>query len=329
MGFPYRSGNDTQTIERMKITLNLATRPYADQGPALKRLRIGMGVLAGLLLLLGLGLLHFHQRALKMAAQQDAADASVARIQQEQLGYRAQMQQPANARVLLQAQFLNGLFDEKSFSWTAAMEDLERVLPGGVQVTAIEPSRGKDGRLTLKLRISGQRERSVQTVRNMERSKRFTDPRVSGENAENNSGQNGLQNASEPGKVNFDILAEYNPPTLEERRAEIAAQKHQRPDANAADVPAAPAVLQTPRYIAPNPQALRQPGNAPHPMQGPGGVPVYQGPIRGQNHPPTFNRPQNPPDEPTGYDPNGLKNHERNRLPNPNAPQPQSQEDPQ
>ena len=144
MGFPYRSGNDTQTIERMKITLNLATRPYADQGPALKRLRIGMGVLAGLLLLLGLGLLHFHQRALKMAAQQDAADASVARIQQEQLGYRTQMQQPANARVLLQAQFLNGLFDEKSFSWTAAMEDLERVLPGGVQVTAIEPSRGKD-----------------------------------------------------------------------------------------------------------------------------------------------------------------------------------------
>ena len=30
----------------MRITLNLATRPYADQGPALKRLRIGMAALA-------------------------------------------------------------------------------------------------------------------------------------------------------------------------------------------------------------------------------------------------------------------------------------------
>ena len=312
----------------MKITLNLATRPYADQGPALKRLRIGMGVLAGVLLLLGLGLLHFHQRALKMAAQQDAVDASVARIQQEQLGYRAQMQQPVNARVLLQAQFLNGLFDKKSFSWTAAMEDLERVLPGGVQVTAIEPSRGKDGRLTLKLRISGQRERSVQTVRNMERSKRFTDPRVSGENAENNSGQNGLQTVSEPGKVNFDILAEYNPPTLEERKAEIAAQKLKRPEIDQANPAVAPLVQQTPRYVPPNPPA-RQPGMAPRAMPGPGGVPIYQAPIRGQNHPPTFNRQQNPPNDPTGYDPNGLRNHERNRLPDPNAPQPQLQENPQ
>jgi type IV pilus assembly protein PilN len=39
----------------MKITLNLATRPYADQGPALKRLRIGMAVLAVILAWLGLG----------------------------------------------------------------------------------------------------------------------------------------------------------------------------------------------------------------------------------------------------------------------------------
>ena len=40
----------------MRITLNLATRPFADLGPAIKRLRIGMAVLAGLSILLGLGL---------------------------------------------------------------------------------------------------------------------------------------------------------------------------------------------------------------------------------------------------------------------------------
>ena len=36
----------------MRITLNLATRPFADLGPAMKRLRIGMGVLAFLAILL-------------------------------------------------------------------------------------------------------------------------------------------------------------------------------------------------------------------------------------------------------------------------------------
>ena len=64
----------------MRITLNLATRPYADQGPALKRLRIGMAVLAAVLALLGLGLMHFHQSALRMAAQEAVVDQSIAQI---------------------------------------------------------------------------------------------------------------------------------------------------------------------------------------------------------------------------------------------------------
>jgi type IV pilus assembly protein PilN len=316
----------------MKITLNLATRPYADQGPALKRLRIGMAVCGGLLLLLGLGLLHFHQRALKMRAQEDAADASVGRIRQEQIGYRAQMQQPPNARVLTQAEFLNHLFTEKSFSWTAAMEDLERVLPAGEQVTSIEPSRGKDGRLTLKLRISGPRERSVELVRNMEHSRRFASPRVSGENAESGNGPEQIQNAADAGKVNFDVLAEYNPPTLEERRAEIAAQKNRPagvkvPVSRATARATAPAV-RVPAYIPPSPQPGRpQPGM--RPMAGPGGVPQYASPMR-SNRPPQF-IPPNQQGPPTGYDPSGLRNHDRNRLPDPNAPQQQQpqQEDPQ
>jgi len=100
----------------MRITLNLATRPYADLGPALKQLRIGMAVLGVILIGLIFGLLHFHQAAVRMAAQEQALDQAVAKVRQEETGYQAQMQQPANARVLTQANFLNGLFDEKSFS---------------------------------------------------------------------------------------------------------------------------------------------------------------------------------------------------------------------
>ena len=44
----------------MRITLNLATRPFADLGPAIKRLRIAMGVLAFISILLGFGLQRLH-----------------------------------------------------------------------------------------------------------------------------------------------------------------------------------------------------------------------------------------------------------------------------
>lgn len=293
----------------MKITLNLATKPYADQGPAIKRLRQGMAIAAGLLLLLGLGMLHFHQRAQKMRKQEDAAQAAVTHIRHEQTGYRAQMQLPPNARVLTQAEFLNNLFAEKAFSWTAAMEDLERVLPPGEQVTAIEPSRGKDGRLTLKLRISGARERAVEMVRNMEKSQRFSSPRVSGESAETSNGPGMIQNAAEAGKTNFDLLAEYNPPTLEERKAEIAAQKSKKTGA-IAPAPAAAARPVPPMRGLTNPGPANPVLNRPLPNQvqpppglrptpGANGAPQYMSPMRGQSRMPGIPpRNQNTPQQP-------------------------------
>jgi type IV pilus assembly protein PilN len=247
----------------MKITLNLATKPYADQGPALKRLRIGMAVLAGILLLLGLGLLNIHQKALHMRAQQEDIDAKIAAVQREEQGYKAQMQQPENARVLTQSVFLNGLFEEKSFSWTAAMEDLERVLPGGVQVTALEPVRAKDGRLTLRLRVSGQRERAVELVRKMEHSPRFGAPRISGENAEVAPGQGAVQQVRDADKVTFEILAEYNPATLEQRKQEIAAQKHPRTSSELT-AGSGPVVRRArPTMPRPVPNSMAKPGYVP------------------------------------------------------------------
>ncbi len=70
------------------------------------------------------------------------------------------------------------------------MEDLETVLPGGVQVSTIEPVRAKDGHITLHLRVIGPRDRAVELVRNLEHSKRFLLPRIVGENAESPGGPN-------------------------------------------------------------------------------------------------------------------------------------------
>ena len=92
------------------------------------------------------------------------------------------MRQPVNSSVLKRAHFLNALFAAKSFSWTAVMMDLENVLPTGVQVTSIEPVITPEHDVIIKLRVSGDRDRAVQLVRNLERSSRFLSPQLKGEN---------------------------------------------------------------------------------------------------------------------------------------------------
>jgi type IV pilus assembly protein PilN len=167
----------------MRITLNLATRPYSDLGPAIKRLRIAMGVWPCSPLAWA-GLHALHQKAEEARARDHSLHGQIARFTAGAAGLPG-TDAPARQRpVLAQAVALNQLFDEKAFSWTLAMEDLETVLPGGVQVSTLEPVRDKDGHITLHLRVVGPRDRAVELVRNLEHSKRFLLPRIVGENSE-------------------------------------------------------------------------------------------------------------------------------------------------
>jgi type IV pilus assembly protein PilN len=256
----------------MRITLNLATRPFADLGPAIKRLRIGMGVLAALAIGLGIGLHAIHQKAEAARARDHSLDGQIAGINQEREGYQALMRQQANAQLLVQAGYLNKLFDEKAFSWTLAMEDLETVLPGGVQVATLEPARAKNGQITLHLRVLGPRDRADDLVRNLEHSRRFLDPRIVGENAsESTAGPNQhLQPVSASDRFDFDLLADYNPAGPEERQA----MRKAKPSGERAG----PKAGATPRPLHPRPMAGQ-------------GRPAYTGPAQPQTaNPSPFNR---------------------------------------
>lgn len=122
------------------------------------------------------------------------------------------MHQPQNMAVLERSRFLNAVFAQKSFSWTAVMMDLERVLPTGVQVTSIDPTISKEGEVSLRLRVSGDRDRAVQLVRNLETSQRFVSPRLSGESAQVQEGSRTAGTSpTEPAAVAFEILSGYNP----------------------------------------------------------------------------------------------------------------------
>jgi type IV pilus assembly protein PilN len=206
----------------MRITLNLASRPFADAGPAIRRLRIALAALAVLAIALGLGLHALDNQASQARERERVLDDKIASLNRQREGYQALMRQPDNARLLAQSEALNQLFDEKSFSWTLTMEDLETVLPAGVQVSTLEPIIDKAHNITMHLRVLGPRDKAIDFVRNLEHSRRFRRSRIVGETAEGattGSQVNRFEPVSASSRVNFDVLADYLPPTPDETRA--------------------------------------------------------------------------------------------------------------
>ena len=218
----------------MRISINLASRPFVELRPLFAQLRLVMGGLAILAVALGFGVHAMSKQAALATGQMDVLKAQTARVQGQTAANEAKMRRPENQGVLARTQFLNTLFARKGFSWTAVMMDLEHVLPPGVQVTSIDPVVSKEGDVSIRLRVTGDRDRAIQLVRNLERTDRFLEPRLVGESALNadkakaigapGAGAATLQNVSATGGgqtgagVEFEIMSGYTP--LLEKRAE-------------------------------------------------------------------------------------------------------------
>ena len=219
----------------MRISVNLATRPFVELRPFFLRLRLIMAALAVLGFGLAWGAHHLSAKAAVQQANLDQLRDQTIAAQQSKLRTEQRMRQPANAEVLDRAHFLNAQFLRKSFSWTAVMMDLENVLPAGVQVTSIEPQVAANGDVLIRLRVAGERDRAVELIRNLERSRRFLQPHLTGESAQTRdtaaAGVNGARpfpgaapgfapngtpaESATPAGVEFDVLATYNPLPVE------------------------------------------------------------------------------------------------------------------
>jgi type IV pilus assembly protein PilN len=226
----------------MKISVNLATRPFVELRPLFALLRLVMAGLALVAIGLGVGLHYMNRRARTEEAQMDALKAQTAAFDHERMSNEARMREPQNRAVLDRSLFLNDLFARKSFSWTAVMMDLERVLPAGVQVTSIEPSVTAEGDVNIRLRVSGDRELAVQLVRNLERSQRFLSPRLATETAQTPEQGRAMPVAAMPGGVEFVILSGYNPLPGAPKAVDDKAKQSEPGPAHAAMVQPHPAV---------------------------------------------------------------------------------------
>jgi type IV pilus assembly protein PilN len=214
----------------MRISINLATRPFVELRPLFARLRLAMAGLAVTAVALGIGLHFLNRNARAAQTQMDTLKAQTEAFDNERLTNEARMREPQNRAVLDRSKFLNGLFASKSFSWTSVMMDLEAVLPGGVQVTSIDPQFTPDGDVNIRLRVSGQRDLAVDLVRNLERSRRFLNPRLANETAQTQE-QGRLVPAAQtgmPGGVEFEIMSGYNPLPEQAKRPDEKPEKDEK-----------------------------------------------------------------------------------------------------
>jgi type IV pilus assembly protein PilN len=212
----------------MRLSINLATKPFVELRPLFARLRLTMAVLAVTAIGLGIGLYYLNQREAAAQAQMDALQAQTLAFETERQTNERRMREPDNQAVLERSMFLNTLFTEKSFSWTSVMMDLEGVLPAGVQVTSIEPSITAQGGVKIRMRVSGERDHEVDLVRNLEHSQRFLSPQLVNETAQTGQSGGATQVAfGAPTTVEFDISSGYNPlpePPKEQVHAVAAVQ---------------------------------------------------------------------------------------------------------
>ena len=116
LGEPCEANEEPDKL--MRISVNLATRPFVELRPLFARLRIAMALLALLVVGLYFGLNSLNARAKVATAEMDALKAKTAAFEQERIRDEARMKQPDNQSVLERSQFLNALFTRKSFSWT-------------------------------------------------------------------------------------------------------------------------------------------------------------------------------------------------------------------
>jgi Tfp pilus assembly protein PilN len=166
----------------MRLDINLATHAYEDSRQFWLRWGTGVAILG----LVTLGLLiaavtGWYSARLDRKKISDLK-AEIAQRDEEQSAAQAMLNRPENRSMRAKSQYLNELISRKAFSWTQAIETLERLMPPKIHLVSIAPELNEDNQLAIKMVVAGDSaERAFELVRRMEGSKHFRETRIEGQ----------------------------------------------------------------------------------------------------------------------------------------------------
>lgn len=193
----------------MRLDINLATHAYEDSRQFWLRWGTGLGILGILTVGLLITAITGWYNARVDRKKINDLRAQIAEREQEQSTAQAMLNRPENRAMREKSQYLNDLIVRKAFSWTQAIETLERLMPPKIHLVSIAPELNEDNQLAIKMVVAGDSaERAFELVRRMEGSKHFRETRI-------DSQTNMVQTGSEG--VQVSILALYIPTFDEEK----------------------------------------------------------------------------------------------------------------
>jgi len=187
----------------MKIAVNLASRPYEDEGQFYRLWGTALVLTALFTAFMVFVSINHHYNSQREWESARQAQAKLEELKRESALAQQVLARPENRGTRDESQFLNNAILRKSFSWTKLMEDMEKVMPAGLRVTSIAPVADQHSRFTLKVEVEGEnRDTAVELLRNMEKSPHFRSPQLTAET--HNKG-------GEAAGVKSDIVTSYLP----------------------------------------------------------------------------------------------------------------------
>jgi type IV pilus assembly protein PilN len=139
----------------MRLDINLATRPYEDARQFWMRWGTGVGVLAVIALTLLIFTISGWYNARQDHKRISELRAQIADLEKEKTQAEAMLNRPENRAMRDRSQYLNELIARKAFSWTKAIEGLEKVMPAKLHLVSIEPQLNEDNHLSIKMVVAG------------------------------------------------------------------------------------------------------------------------------------------------------------------------------
>ncbi len=178
----------------MRLDINLATHAYEDAREFWTRWGIGVAVLGVVTLaLLITAFTGWYNARLDRKKISDLR-AQIAEREQEKSAAEALLNRPENRAMREKSQYLNELITRKAFSWTKAIESLERLMPAKIHLVSIQPELNEDNQLAIKMVVAGDStERAIELVRRMEESKYFRDTRIQSTTQTSQPGSDSVQ----------------------------------------------------------------------------------------------------------------------------------------
>jgi Tfp pilus assembly protein PilN len=191
----------------MRFDINLASRPFQDTRSIYFRWGAALvAVVCITIALVSIGFMNWRQTR-EINASMGQVEQQIRQLEQQKSADEALLNQPGNRDIRQRSQFLNGLIVRKSFSWTRAFADLEKIMPTRVHLLKIEPELTNDNQLKIKMTVAGNsRDKVLDLQRKLETSNEFKHAVIDKETTKTGTG------VDPEASVEFEISAVYAPP---------------------------------------------------------------------------------------------------------------------